>query len=370
MRILHILEATSGGTRRHVLDLLPALQARGVSCSLIYSPLRNPSFRRDAAQLRSKNIETYEILMGHRWARSEDALALRALFTHLKTHRYDVIHCHSSNAGLLGRLANRAANMLQRRSTPLVYTPHYVAFAAGIPRTQRRVALYLEKLLASQTAHFIAVSRHEESMLRRILKIEAARVSVIYNGVNGAEKERENRTQDSPFVIGCFGRLTAQKNQSLLIRALPLVLKKFPQARLKLVGSGEDRSTLRALAVRLNCENRVDFAGEITDPQAEYFCCDLIAQPSRWEGCSYAILEAMSARRAIVASSAGGTPEVVGDAGVLLPPRDERVWAQQIIALACDANRRKILGARAEQRAREYFNLDDMVDKTLTIYRA
>jgi glycosyltransferase involved in cell wall biosynthesis len=251
----------------------------------------------------------------------------------------------------------------------LVYTPHYVAFAAGIPRAQRRVALYLEKLLAPQTAHFIAVSQHEESVLRRVLKIEASRASVIYNGVDDEAQEAENRPTET-FVIGCFGRLTMQKNQGLLIRALPLVLKEVPEARLKLVGSGENGSTLRALAMRLNCDNRVDFTGEISDPYAEYSGCDLIAQPSRWEGCSYAILEAMSARRAIVASTAGGTPEVVGNAGVLLPAHDERVWAKQIIALARDAKRREILGARARQRVRKYFGLEEMVEKTLAIYRA
>lgn len=369
MRILHILEATSGGTRRHVLDLLPALQARGVSCSLIYSSLRNPLFSRDVARLRSQNIQTHEIPMGHRWARREDALALRALYAHLATHPYDLIHCHSSNAGLLGRLAN-GANCLQRRSTPLVYTPHYVAFAAGIPRAQRRVALYLEKLLAPQTTHFIAVSQHEKSVLRRVLKLDAARVSVVYNGVNGATHDTKNTISGAPFVIGCFGRLTAQKNQSVLIRALPLILQAVPEARLKLVGSGEDASTLRALAMRLNCDHRVEFAGEIPDPHAEYSACDLVAQPSRWEGCSYAILEAMSARRAIIASTAGGTPELLADAGVLLAPREERAWAKQIVALARSGHRREILGARAAQRAREYFGLNAMVEKTLAIYRA
>src|SRR5690606_1128295 len=101
-----------------------------------------------------------------------------------------------------------------------------------------------------------------------------------------------------PFVIGCFGRLTAQKNQQLLIRALPLVACGIPDVRLQLVGDGEDASTLRSLAARLQVDGRIEWLGDRSDVEAEYSSCDLIAQPSRWEGCSYALLEAMASRKA------------------------------------------------------------------------
>jgi glycosyltransferase involved in cell wall biosynthesis len=367
MRVLHILEATAGGTRRHILDLLPALQARGVECHLIHSALRNPTFRHDAAHLQQSGIVCCEIPMGHRWARREDALALRAIYAHLKSHRYDLVHCHSSNAGLLGRLANLAANVGQRRSTPLVYTPHYVAFAAGLPRAQRRAALYLEKTLAGQTSYFIAVSRHEYSLLRRVLKIEPSRGGVIYNGIEAMENGLQK--SHSPFSIGCFGRLTAQKNQQVLIRALPAILKEIPDSRLHLFGAGEDASTLRALAQKLNCDHCIDFHGNIASPQDWYASCDVIAQPSRWEGCSYAILEAMAAARAVIASDAGGNPEVLGTAGVLVPSCNDKAWARALLALGKNAAQLEALGTAAQLRMREHFTLDAMVGKTLAVYQ-
>jgi glycosyltransferase involved in cell wall biosynthesis len=365
MKALHILEATEGGTRRHVLDLLPALQDRGVRCALVYSAERNPDFRRDAAFLQSKNIETNEIPMGHRWARSGDGEALRVLHAHLKAHRYDVIHCHSSNAGLLGRLANT----FQKQKAPLVYTPHYVAFAAGLPRLQRRVALYLEKLLSPQSSHTVAVSQHEYSLLRRVLNIESRRISLIHNGIGAWPlRNPQSEIRNPKSEIGCFGRLTAQKNQSTLIRALPAIARTIPDVRLKLVGSGEDESTLRALAASLGCDDRVDFRGEVRDPYTEYFGCDIVAQPSRWEGCSYAILEAMTAGRAVVASTAGGNGEVLGAAGVLLPARDVAAWAREITALAHDAARREALGEAARERVAAHLSLDKMVGKTAGVY--
>ncbi|MDQ3813675.1 MAG: glycosyltransferase family 1 protein, partial [Armatimonadota bacterium] len=84
MKILHILEATQGGTRRHVLDLLPALQARGIACDLIYSPTRYPAFEHDAAWLRDGGIGAYALPMTRGWGGAKDVAALRALHAHVR----------------------------------------------------------------------------------------------------------------------------------------------------------------------------------------------------------------------------------------------------------------------------------------------
>lgn len=363
MRIVHILEATSGGTRRHVLDLLPALQKRGLQCTLLYSALRNPAFRQDAAELERAGIATEEIPMGHRWARQGDGQALRAIHRHLQANDYDVIHCHSSNAGLLGRFANTG-----KKQRPLVYTPHYIAFAAGIPRLQRRAALYLEKLLAPRTAQFIAVSNHERDLIQRVLKTKGT--STIYNGVeNIAPRHPSPIPHPSSLTIGCFGRLTPQKNQALLLRALPAVLTKVPQVKLLLAGGGEDEVALRKLARQLKIEDHVDFRGELHEARGLYSSCGLIAHPSRWEGCSYALLEAMASSRAVIASNTGGNPEVLDGAGLLLPPGDVSMWAQEIIALAQDSARREQMGRTAKERVAQSFTLSTMVDATIAIYQ-
>jgi glycosyltransferase involved in cell wall biosynthesis len=365
MRILHILEATGGGTRRHVLDLLPALQRRGAKCSLLYSPRRNPHFVEDAAILQSKNIETCQVAMGHGFHRGGDAAALREIFAHLKTRRYDIIHCHSSEAGLLGRIANA----LQKHKAPLVYTPHYIALAAGLPAPQRRAARAMEKILARQTAHFIAVSHHEHSILRRANLLKNNNATVIHNGVDIALFPRASRLAPRAFAIGCFGRLTLQKNQQLLLHALPEIARAIPAASLKFVGDGEDGSTLCALAGKLNCENRVRFCGEVREPQNEYRECAIVAQPSRWEGCSYALLEAMACGKAVVASHRGGNAEVVGEAGVLLPVHSAQIWAQTLIGLLQDPEKSDELGAAARERIASHFRLETMVEKTMQVYQ-
>jgi len=365
MRVLHILEATEGGTRRHILDLLPALNTRGIACSLVYSAVRNPAFREDAECLNYKNCETHEIAMGHSWQRLGDGKALLVLRAHLKANRYDVIHCHSSNAGLLGRLANASC----KGSTPLVYTPHYIAFAAGLPIPQRRAARWFEKILAPKTDAFIAVSKHEIFLFQRARLLRNHNSQVIYNGVDAESFIHHSSLSTHHFVIGCFGRLTRQKNQQLLIRALPRITREIPNVRLRLIGAGEDEKKLRALAMKLHVEQFIEWRGDVRDVQREYLLCDIIAQPSRWEGCSYALLEAAASGRAIVASTAGGNPEVIGDAGILLPSRNSQVWAQNIVDLARDESNRIVLGNAARERALSQFRLETMVEKTIAVYQ-
>jgi glycosyltransferase involved in cell wall biosynthesis len=375
MRVLHILEATSGGTRRHILDLLPALQARGVSCDLVASPLRTSAFGSDAQWLRARGVAVLEVPMARGFSPAGDATALRQLAAHLSHQRYDVIHCHSTKAGLLGRLARLSVS----RRTPLVYTPHCVAFDTGLPHRQRRAARWMEALLAPLTTHFIAVSHHENHTLRRAGLCKVDGVSTIHNGVDieafDALPSLERaawglRQQD--FVIGCFGRLTRQKNQAALLRALPRVLEVVPRARLLLVGSGEDETDLRALAQKLGIAECITWAGEVSEARPLYALCDVVAQPSRWEGCPYTVLEAMTARRLVVARDVGGVEEILNDDyGVSYNTRhdsDVERLTRWLSEAARDTGWRHNTQTNARRRVEENFTLKQMVQQTIIAY--
>jgi glycosyltransferase involved in cell wall biosynthesis len=379
MKVLHILEATRGGTRRHILDLLPALQARGIQCELIGSPARNPDFPRDSTWLRRRGVRTYEIPMARGVAPSPDVAALRRISGHLRRHRYDIIHCHSTKAGLLGRLARSLA----AKSTPIVYTPHCIAFDTALPVAERRLARWIEAALAPLTAHFIAVSQHERQVMCRAGLCAANRVSVIHNGIDLVELDklqsatvpRPHALDDSDFVIGCFGRLTRQKNQVALLRALPRVLRDVPRAKLLFVGGGENENSLRHLARQLGAGDKVVWMGEMDEARPYYTWCDIVAQPSRWEGCPYSILEAMGARRPVVATSVGGVPELLMGSGpdgerpgVLCEPSHSGDLVSSIVALAGDGARRARMGAAARWRVAESFRLGEMVEKTVGVY--
>ncbi len=363
MKILHILEATQGGTRRHVLDLLPLLVRQGFACDLVYSPLRYPAFRHDAALLETQGVRCFSIPMTRGFGGARDATALLALREHIKTHHYDAVHCHSTKAGFLGRLASW--------NTLVIYTPHCIAFDTSLPRPQRRAARIMEKLLAPRTAHFIAVAQHEARVIQRAHLCANSCLSVIYNGINLEEFDQLVNLPiiKRPLVIGCFGRLTRQKNQAALLRALPLVRRVVPQAQVLLVGSGEDEATLRLLADKLHIADSVIFAGEIEEARPYYLRCDIAAQPSRWEGCPYSILEAMAAKRPVVAAGVGGVPEVLqAPGGVIYQATRPETLAEHLIALAQDETCRLQMGQKARQRIEEHFTAAQMVRHTMKVY--
>lgn len=377
MKILHILEATQGGTRRHVLDLLPALVRQNFACDLVYSPLRYPHFRQDAAALEVQGVRCFSIPMARGFGGKQDAKALLELRRHFKKHAYDAIHCHSTKAGFLGRLA-------APRPLPVIYTPHCIALDTSLPRLQKRAARFVEKWLAPRTAHFIAVAKHEARAIQRADLCESKRLSVIYNGIslnefdaviNSADSVRNFQfpADNSSLTIGCFGRLTRQKNQAALLYALPQVRRFVPQAKLLLVGDGEDEAALRNLAAKLKISDSVIFAGEQKEARPFYLRCDIAAQPSRWEGCPYSILEAMAAGRAVVATNVGGVPEVLQapenrNGGIIYRKAQANALAEHLVALAQDAELRRSLGQQARELIEQHFTALQMVEKTIEVY--
>ena len=374
MRVLHLLEATGGGTRRHVLDLLPALQAAGVETELLFSPLRYPAFFADAAQLRGHGVHTAALPMARGARPLLDLRALRRLVVQLRRSPPDLLHLHSFKAGLLGRMAVA----LLRRPLPVVYTPHCIAFATGLPLAQRRVVRALEALCAPRTTHFIAVSHHEAGVLRWAGLAPAERIVTVVNGVDARQFEPqgrvlrvESRWPSEPFVVGCFGRLTAQKNQNLLLRALALLRREGVNAKLLLCGGGEDEALLRALAEGLGVGDSVEWTGEVSDARPYYARCDVVASPSRWEGCPYAVLEAMASQLPVVGARVGGIPELLGEgAGVIVRETRARVWAGEIASLRQDATQRAALGCAARDRVEREFTLQRMTCETLQVYQA
>lgn len=359
-----------GGTRRHVLDLLPALARAGHEVTLAVSPRRNwperETFARDVAFLQAHGVKVHCIEMPRGLVGG--GAAVRALAALIRREKPDVVHCHSTVAGAMSRLARLASPR-----TPLVYTPHCIAFATGLPRLQRRAARWIELLLSPLATRYIAVSHAERRAIARLLH---RRSTVVHNGIDieGFDavlpQQRAGwNLAETDFVIGCFGRLCAQKNQLAAIHALAAVTAQLPAAKLLLVGDGEDRAMLETEISALNLGSKVIFAGEHAEARGFYTLCDVVVQPSRWEGCPYTVLEAMAARKPIVAHAVGGVPELVDSTcGVAYRGRDDLTTV--LLKAATDIANHRAIGNAARTRVECRFALQQMVDKTLAVYHA
>ena len=171
-------------------------------------------------------------------------------------------------------------------------------------------------------------------------------------------------------IIGNVAALVPHKGHRYLIDAMPLILKDIPDARLVIAGEGELEPVLRRQLKEHHLEKQVILAGFRPDVLALLRACDLIVLSSVTEGLGTSLLDAMAASRAVVATGAGGIPEVVVDGvtGLLVPPRNVERLAGAIIRLLTDASLRQQMGSSGFVRARELFSADRMVDLTLGAY--
>lgn len=262
---------------------------------------------------------------------------------------YDVVVLHSSKAGLLGRLA--LISLPRRRRPASVFVPHGWSWYAGgrLARVFRR----MERILAPSTDRIVAVSDAEALAGGAELRGRGV-IEVIANGVDTDvfSPTAEPREHETLLVVG---RLARQKGQDMAIRALA----ELDDVQLDLVGDGPARAELESLATRLGVAHRVRFKGS-APPLQHLRSATLVVVPSRWEGLSLALLEAMATATPVVATRAGACGVLDGAGWVLDTADGEMPGALAAVirrALESPADR-QMYGEVARQRAVERFSSD------------
>jgi glycosyltransferase involved in cell wall biosynthesis len=215
----------------------------------------------------------------------------------------------------------------------------------------------------------IAVSEAEATEGRAVLG-SAAPVKLIPNGVDrehfSPREDPADRETGAPLIV-CVGRLSDQKGQDVAIEALARMRDRT--ARLRLVGAESgpgERARLEELAASLAVADRIEWRGAVDDTAPEYRAADVVVAPSRWDGLSLALLEAMACGAAIVASDVNGS-ESLGDAGVIVPLGDPAALADGIDALLEDEPRGRRLGASARTRSAS-FDLATTMQQNLDLW--
>jgi glycosyltransferase involved in cell wall biosynthesis len=174
---------------------------------------------------------------------------------------------------------------------------------------------------------------------------------------------------DAP-IVGNVAALVPHKGQRHLIEAAIGVIRKVPDARFVIAGEGELRPTLERQIKDHHLEKHVFLVGFRPDILSVHKAFDIFAMSSVTEGLGTSLLDAMACGKPIVATTAGGMPEVVvdGTTGILVPPRNHEAMADAIVTLLRDENLRETMGAAGEARVRAQFSAERMVQRTLVVY--
>ncbi|KPI05165.1 protein of unknown function DUF3492 [Actinobacteria bacterium OV450] len=199
------------------------------------------------------------------------------------------------------------------------------------------------------------------------------RIRTVYNGVDPYAFPEAGPEPDVPTLSWC-GRIDPIKDLETLIRAYAFMREELPALRLRLfgpvpAGCEEYRLRLEKLAAELGVTDGISYEGRITDVARAYAAGSVVMLSSISEGFPFSIIEAMSCGRTTVSTDVGGVREAVGDAGLVVPPREPETMARATLALLRDDERRAELGRLSRRRVVEKFTLHQSVDGFRHIYR-
>lgn len=216
------------------------------------------------------------------------------------------------------------------------------------------------------------VTACSESALRDLRSRAPAivdRSSAICNGLD-PPPTRPAPLQFDPPVLLCAGRIEHEKGFDVALEAFAEVLRSDARARLMIAGDGSLRAELEGLARRLGLADSVEFLGWVSPTRMVTLInrCTAVVVPSRGEGFGVIALEAALMSRPVVASNVGGLPEVLGDAGVLVPPEDSHTLAVAILRLLGDPDEAREVGRALKRRATRDFTADGHADQWEELY--
>jgi glycosyltransferase involved in cell wall biosynthesis len=361
MRVLQLIgDLDAGGAENVVVMLANGLARRGVQVTVCTRAGGNLAPRLEAVGLRVLE-KRGRLDPGYVWRLCE---LIRRL-------QIDVVHAHLFGNNLYGALAG----LLTGRR--VVLTSH----GWDCLRSRKRILAY--RALSRLADAVVTVSAQLREDFGRRVGLGEGGVRLVPNGIDVSSLDRgEERpatrarlgVPDDAPLIGAVGNIKPVKGYDVLLRALPRVLESHREARLVIAGGvwGQERyaARLAELAASLGLRERVQFLGLRQDVPDLLRAMDLYVLPSRSEGTSIALLEAMAAGKPIVATRVGGTPRVVED-GVtarLVPPDDPEALASTVSGLLADPEAARRLGSAARRAVESEYTVDVMVRRYVSIY--
>jgi len=371
IRVLHIITRLEfGGAQRNTLFTVGNLDRTQFSVGLAWGP--GDELDPEAREI--GDLERYEIsALTRQIAPRMDMWALRDLRRSIRFFKPDIVHTHSSKAGILGRTA---AHM--EKIPTVVHSIHGWGFTPLQSRIKRRLFLAAERRVAPWTDHYISVSQANIDQ-GTALGLLGENVSLIRSGIDlsvfqkvpsAAPVRGQLGIPEGAPIVTQIGNLKAQKAPLDFVRVAAIVATTYPNVHFVMAGDGPLRERVEGLAVDLGIAERLHLPGWWRDVPALLAATDVAVLTSRHEGLPRAVVEALAAGVPVVATAVDGTPEVLHDGinGFLAPPGDVEHLAAGVCTLLVDEDRRHEMG-EAAALGLEAFDINLMVRQQEELYR-
>ena len=298
----------------------------------------------------------------------------------LKKEKIDLVHTHTSlNSEILARIACFIARV------PIICHQHQPIDTFNKNSLISTCQHLLDRITSRSVFRFIAVAKARREAMIKYRGYKKDKVILVYNGICVEEFSQEVAKElvrgalnltDKDIAIGLIGRLEIAKGQETLINAALITAKKYPQIKFFLIGDDhiEGKPSLKRyqkMIRELKLEERCFLLGFRPDIKSLIQCMDIIVLPSLWEAHSIAILEALAAKKPVIASRVGGTPEIIvhEKEGILIAPKDPESLAREICRLIENPKLIQKIAVNGYKKVKEEFSEKEMIDKVFKLYK-
>lgn len=366
--VLHIAEAP-GGVERYLVTLLTKMKKHPEFEHILVC---SKKFDKEKFRGLVKSIVIIDSMYNE--ISLSDLKAMLQVRKVIKNYQPDIVYCHSSKAGAIGRVADIGLK------NKLFYNAHGWSFNMKTT-SQNKIKLYVvvEKMLAPMTDKIVCISEYEKksALMHRICNKE--KLVVINNGINFDEFikiQPKTRTElgipDDAFVVGTIGRLTIQKAPDVFVKMAKLVKRKIPNVFFIMVGDdigdGKFRVQTEKWIKDVGLEKDILITGWVDDPLDYEGLFDVAVLLSRWEGFGLVLPEYMYMGKPIVATNTDAIPYVIGDAGILVDVDDYMVAAESVIRMYKDKEFRNQIIEKGKERVK-LFDAQRTADEHVELFR-
>jgi L-malate glycosyltransferase len=349
---------TFGGGERIALKLASLLPKYGYRASILTF-----SVHPECSGLKSPPCAVYLLPL----RRTYDLDAIRAAFSlrqFIKREQIQIVQTffESSDiwAGFVTKTMSGAKLIWSRRDM-------------GILRGRKHDVAY--RLLSGMPDIVFAVSEQVRQHGIEVDGIAPARVQTVHNGLDISHWKTTSRPAKvaGSMTVGTVGNIRRVKGHDVFIRAAAMVLRDYPEVSFRIAGEVLELDYLKELETlvrELKLENHLQFVAGVANPQEFLFATDIFVLPSRSEGFSNAIIEAMAASLPVIATNVGGNAEAVEDgvSGLIVAPEDAAALALAISQLLADPAKAREMGSAGRKRVEERFTIDAMMRRITRVY--
>ena len=374
-KVLHIITRLDrGGSAEAVMQLVEGLQRDGYPVKLVTGRTVEPQEDLSAFSRRTGVPVISVQELKREVSPVDDLIALGKLMRLIGRERPEIVHTHSSKAGILGRSAARLMGC-----PVIVHFPHGHVFYGYFGRLRTWAVILVERLAARITHCIFTLTELGKREHLRFKVAEPEKFVTVPCGIDLAKFSSPRRSpaevraefgfSPSDIVAGYVGRLVPIKGCEYFLYALELTRRRRSEIKGIIVGDGPLREELEELAKGLGLSESVVFAGVREDIPEIMHALDLFVLTSLNEGLGRVLLEAMACGVPVVASRVGGVAEIVlhRETGLLVPPKDPEEIAGAILEILNDGEKAELFSRKGKERARA-FDVTRMLERTEEVY--